>query len=577
MEREKTVRNFEKWLKDHLLQTEKLSTPDIVKMELRAREGKLPLHEVLIQSGVFTAQEVLKMAHRVLQYDVVNLEETNIPEENFKIVPKRTMEKHVFVPVKMSKTDNVLTIATSNPSNLIALDEIKREAKMVVVPTFALHSQILHVIEGSSAFHDMSNIIEEMNGATPLTVEEIQDDSENLTEGKGDEPLVVRMVNSILSDAIQSKVSDIHIEPFEHHVRVRMRADGLLVEKIKNLDKKNHPAIISRLKVMGEMDIAETRRAQDGRFRMRAGNTVVDFRVSTMNTQYGEKIVLRLTIRDGQEQGIDSIGFGEEEKEIIKNVASKPYGLILVTGPTGSGKSTTLYGMINHVNQPSKNIVTIEDPIERQIPGVIQTPVNNKADINFSNGLKTILRQDPDIVMVGEIRDTETAETTIQAALTGHLVLSTLHTNDSAGAITRLRDMGVETFKIPSAVLAVIAQRLVRKNCTKCTVDAEASPEEIALMRTIAPTLDIPDRCTLKKGQGCKHCTNTGYKGREGIFEILIMDEEIKELTLRGENTTYIKNKAIEKGMKTMQFRGVEKVLDGLTTVEELRRVIFVE
>lgn len=575
MSQSKTVRNFDKWLKDYLLGQKKIELSDATRLEIKAKEEKVPFHEIIIREGYLKLEEVYQLASSVLAYDTFFFDDSGVNEEQLRLLSRKTMEKYTVIALNVDKEDRTITVAISNPSNLMALDEIRRETKLNPKPVFAIHSQIIEAMESNKS--DLSSLMEEMSNANVTIEEEKEEELTDMTIDKGDEPIVVRMVNSILSEAIQHRASDIHIEPMEHSVRVRMRLDGMLVNKINNLDRSMLAPLISKIKVLSSMDITETRRPQDGRFRIKTGNgQQVDFRVSTMLTQFGEKAVLRVTIRDGQQYGLNTIGFDEEEQKIIQKLASRPYGLILVTGPTGSGKSTTLYGMLGHLNQTSKNIVTIEDPIEREIHGVIQTPVNVKSEVTFSSGLKTILRQDPDIIMVGEIRDKETAETTIQAALTGHLVLSTLHTNDSAGSIPRLMDMGIDSYKIPSALLATIAQRLLRKNCDSCSIDYQPNTEELAMLRSLAPDLDIPDDLVLKKGKGCKKCNNTGYRGRQGVFEILIMDDDIKELTLNGASATVIKKTAIEKGMKTMEYRGAEKVLDGLTTIEELQRVIFI-
>jgi type II secretory ATPase GspE/PulE/Tfp pilus assembly ATPase PilB-like protein len=570
----KNVRNFDQWLKDFLVKENIINESVAKNFELKAKENKTPFHDVVIREGVLSVEEVYQKASSVLTYETIFIEESPLVGENEKIISKRLLEKHKILPISVDRKNKTIKIATANPSNLMALDEVRRETKLNPTPVFAIYSQIIEALEDNES--DLSTIMEEMTGTT-VSIEETEVETTDLITDKGDEPIVVRMVNTILSDAIQERASDIHIEPMEHHVRVRIRIDGILINKINNLDKKMLLPMISRLKVMSRMDISETRRPQDGRFRLTTGTgQQVDFRTSSMATQYGEKIVLRLTLKENQKFNLDTIGFNSEETEIMRNILSRPYGLILVTGPTGSGKTTTLYGMLGHLNTIEKNIVTIEDPVERELYGVNQTPVNHKAEVTFSTGLRTILRQDPDIVMVGEIRDRETAETTIQASLTGHLVLSTIHTNDSSGSITRLKDMGVDSYKIPSAVLAVLAQRLLRSNCSHCVESYSPTTEELALLRSFIPSKDIPDDILLKRGKGCKHCSQTGYKGRSGVFEILVIDEEIKEAIINNSTASDIRRLSIKKGMKTMEYRGAEQVISGQTTLEELRRVIFV-
>lgn len=572
----KNVRNFDQWLKDYLIHENVTDEGVNSNLAAKAKEEKAPFHHIVISEGLLTLNKVYELAAKVLSYDSIFIEENPLEGELEKVLSKRLMERHKIVPIAIDKAKRTLTIATWNPSNLIMLDEIRRETKLSPKPVFAVYTQILEVLKENES--DLTSIMEEMSESN-VSFEDVSKNEPEPEEevGKGDEPIVVRMVNSILSEAIAERASDIHIEPMEYHVRVRVRVDGILINKLTNLDKKLLPQMVSRLKVMSGMDISETRRPQDGRFRLKTNAGLqVDFRASSMATQYGEKIVLRLTPREEQKFNLDTIGFNEEELAIMRNALNRPYGLILVTGPTGSGKTTTLYGMLGHLNKVEKNIVTIEDPIEREVYGINQTPVNHKADVTFSSGLKTILRQDPDIVMVGEIRDTETAETTIQASLTGHLVLSTLHTNDSSGSITRLKDMGVDSYKIPSSILAVIAQRLIRSNCSNCTVDYSPNAEELAMLRSFSRDNEIPDDILLKRGKGCRQCSQTGYKGRLGIFEILVMDEDLKDAVIQNASASEIRKLCIRKGMKTMEDRGMEHVLNGTTTLEELQRVIFV-
>lgn len=572
----KNVRNFDHWLKGYLLHENLTDEGVNGNLEAKAKAEKVPFHHIVISEGLLTLTAVYELAKQVLSYETVFIEENPLEEELEKVFSKRLMNRHNIIPVAIDKEKKTVTVATWNPSNLIVLDEIRRETKLSPKPVFAVYTQILEVLKENES--DLHTIMEEMSQSA-VSFEDVSKNESAPEEevGKGDEPLVVRMVNSILSEAIAERASDIHIEPMEYHVRVRVRVDGILINKLTNLDRKLLPQMVSRLKVMSGMDISETRRPQDGRFRLKTNTgLLVDFRASSMATQHGEKIVLRLTPKQEQKFDLDTIGFNEEELAIMRNALNRPYGLILVTGPTGSGKTTTLYGMLGHLNKVEKNIVTIEDPVEREVYGINQTPVNQKAEVTFSTGLKTILRQDPDIVMVGEIRDKETAETTIQASLTGHLVLSTLHTNDSSGSITRLKDMGVDAYKIPSSILAVIAQRLIRSNCPNCTADYSPSAEEMAMLRSFSPDAELPDNLLLKRGKGCRQCSQTGYKGRMGIFEILIMDEDLKEAVVQNASSTEIRKLCIRKGMKTMEDRGMEHVLSGRTTLEELQRVIFV-
>lgn len=578
----KKQKNFDRWLKDYLKKKGLLEDENIRELEKISKKKNIPFHEVVYDKEVLDIPDLIKLARKVMAYDVIDLDETPANEDNIRAIPKDLIYKYHMIPLEIDRSSRTIVMAMCDPSNLMALDEVRKVTKLTPKPTFVVFAQIKDAIENNESLSDINKLLEEMKSMQVDVEEDNEYDDEdevlNPTNTNTNEPIVVRMLNSILSEAVASEASDIHVEPMENSIRIRMRIDGILVEKVKGLDKKFISQLNSRIKVISNMDISETRRPQDGRFRVNIDGKIVDFRVSTMNTQYGEKTVLRLSGQTQVSTTLESLGFDQREADIMRKLADKPYGMILVTGPTGSGKSTSLYGMLGYLNTPEHNIVTIEDPIERQIKGVIQTSVNRKADITFATGMKTILRQDPDIIMVGEIRDRETAEMGIQAALTGHLVLSTLHTNDSVGSITRLMDMGIERFKIPSSVLGTLAQRLMRKNCENCIEDYKPTPEEFALMKSIADRfgLEIEEDITLKKGVGCKRCSDTGYRGREGVFEILEMNEEIKNLTLEGASHSTIKDKAIEGGMKTMEYRALEKVLSGLTTAEEIKRVLFV-
>lgn len=567
-------RNIDTWLRNYLIEEHALPNHKIREIESDARERKVPFHDAVVEGGIMTEVELFKHAQAVLTYESMFLEDFVI-DRNDKTVSKRTLEKNNAVIISKDLEKKQIIVGMSNPSNLNALDEIRRESKMQVKGVFVINNQIRYAMNASDT--DLNELLDGVL-VNPYEIDNVNNnEKEEENALKEDDSVVTKLINSILQEAISDRASDVHIEPLERSVRVRFRIDGILIVKVENLDRSLAPQLISRIKVLANMDIAESRRPQDGSFRMRdqKGNHV-DFRASSMSTHYGEKIVLRITTRTTTKLGMNTIGFNQEERDMVLEVLQRPYGLILLTGPTGSGKTTSLYGMLGHLNTPERNIITIEDPIERDIEGVNQTSVNARADITFSSGLKTSLRQDPDIIMLGEIRDEETASTSIQAALTGHLVLSTLHTNDSTGAVTRLRDMGVDDYKIPSAVLCVIAQRLLRKNCEHCSEEYTPAIEEIHMIQQFAPELDLKEGFTCKRGKGCKHCNNTGFSGRMPVFEIFIMSEEIKEDILENKNSSEIRKKAIANGMKTMQRNGVEKIMEGLTTVEELRRVIFV-
>ena len=404
---------------------------------------------------------------------------------------------------------------------------------------------------------------------SPVDNQEKKGSAEELKEGGG-EVSVVRIVNLIILQAIKERVSDIHIEPFEKEIKLRYRIDGVLYDSPPP-PKKMQAAIVSRIKIMSDLDIAERRLPQDGRFRVRAQGREVDFRVSCLPTSFGEKIVLRVLDRSGLDSlDIEKLGFHEQGLEEFKKALASPYGIILLTGPTGSGKSTTLYSALRILNKPEVNIVTVEDPVEYQISGINQVAIKTEIGLTFAAGLRSILRQDPDVIMVGEIRDQETADIAIKSALTGHLVLSTLHTNDAAGAITRLDDMGIEPFLISSSTLLVAAQRLVRRICKKCKKELEVPDGVLAKAQMKYAQSERP---VLYHGEGCAECKNSGYSGRMALIETITIDDDIRNLIMKQEKARQIKLAAIEKGMKTLSIVGLSRVKEGLTTLEEVMRV----
>lgn len=381
----------------------------------------------------------------------------------------------------------------------------------------------------------------------------------------GSDTPVIQTLNSIFLKAVRASASDIHFEPFSDKVLVRFRLDGVLQE-ISTIPKSMYPQLVSRVKIISKLNVAEKRLPQDGRIKVRIGEKQLDMRVSTLPTVFGERIVIRLLDKSNKVLTLEELGFSKEDLELYKSIIYKPYGLILITGPTGSGKSTTLYASLLELKSPRKNIITIEDPVEYQIDGISQIQVNPKINLTFANGLRSILRQDPDIIMVGEIRDVETAEIAIHSSLTGHLVLSTLHTNDAPSAVARLVDMGVEPFLVASALEGVIAQRLVRRICENCKEEYTPKPWEIDEFKFLG--LNPPEK--LYRGKGCEVCLNTGYKGRIAIYEIMKVDEDLKTIISKTPETTVIKEKALEKGMKRLVIDGMQKAIQGITTLEEV-------
>ncbi|MBI3009044.1 MAG: type II secretion system ATPase GspE [Candidatus Omnitrophica bacterium] len=485
-------------------------------------------------------------------------------------IPMSFLKKYKLMPV--SKRDNILMIAVADPLNLYPVDDIRLLTGLEVEVAICEEEEIIkainryHHLEAESPASMIEDLTEEVLEETlAIREEEWLDDLLDIAN----KAPIIKLVNLILFQAVKDRASDIHIEPFEKTVRVRYRIDGILYDTLSP-PKKFHHAIVSRIKVMSHLNIAERRLPQDGRTSVKIGDKEFDIRISIVPTAFGERVVLRLLDKSSILLGLEELGLSKERLDKFNAAIGHTHGIILVTGPTGSGKTTTLYAALSRLNSPDKNIITVEDPVEYQLPGVGQIQVQPKIGLTFANGLRSILRQDPNIMMVGEIRDMETAEIAIHASLTGHLVFSTLHTNDSAGAITRLLDMGIEPYLASSSLIAIMAQRLVRTVCAGCK--ESYNPEEESL-REIG--ID-PSRVQIKElyqGKGCNLCLNTGYRGRTGIYEMLLMDQDIRNLVLNRADSNTIKKKAQEKGMITLREDGARKILDGITTIEEVLRV----
>ena len=450
---------------------------------------------------------------------------------------------------------------------MVAKEDIRLSTGYEVEPVLALEKEIESVINRNWELKELEQAYEAFKPAGTGGPER-----EELGDLTAEAPMV-RLVNNIIVRAVVEQASDIHIEPREHDVRVRFRVDGLLRE-IMVLSRSSHAGIVSRVKILAEMDIAERRLPQDGRFGMRVGEANIDLRVSSMATLFGEKLVLRLLNKNMLVIDLDQQGFSEDNLNLFTNLIKCPYGMVLLTGPTGSGKTTTLYAALNKVNSPELNLITIEDPVEYVLDGVNQTQINPKAGLTFALGLRSIVRQDPDVIMVGEIRDRETAAIAVRAANTGHLVLSTMHTNDTAGAVARLVDMGVEPFQVTSTLLGVVAQRLVRRICTRCAVPYVLPPES---QTRLYLGLDPAEPLTLHSGEGCNYCGRTGYKGRLSIQEVMVMSRGLRELINRGASADAIRSLALSEGMVSLRADAVGKVRQGITTVSEIMRITYID
>lgn len=531
---------------------------------------------ILVELGVMTDDGIANFLSKELNIPRAKVSELNNIDITMKnIVPENMIRRELVLPV--TKKDNTLVVAMVDPLNVIAIDELSSRTGFFIKTVIATESEIKNAIEKHyGKLISMDDLVKKMGSKTDVEVvkEEviIEEDLSNLIK-RGTEPSIVDLVNYILVDAIRSRASDIHIEPGEKSLKLRNRIDGVLYT-VPSPPKRFQNSIVSRIKILSGMDIAEHRLPQDGRFKVRYEKRDIDFRVSVIPTTFGEKAVLRILDASNMCVDLEDLGFEPKALPLYKKYIKAPHGIILVTGPTGCGKSTTLYSTLRTINSEDKNILTIEDPIEYLLPGINQVQVKPEIGLDFIDGLRSFLRQDPDIIMVGEIRDREAAEVAINAALTGHLVFSTLHTNDAAGAATRLLNMGIEPFLISSTVLLIIAQRLVRKICPACKESYSASTQTL---RSVGIKIEGQKEFPLYRGRGCDKCNNIGYKGRTGVYEAMIMNDEIRQLILMREPSQTIKECAEKMGMITLKDSALRKVIRGTITLEEMLRLSFEE
>lgn len=533
----------------------------------RASGGKLG--ENLVRVGaILDEEEMASFIARQMNLGIITLSEIEIDEETVRLVPKDLAQKYLLIPV--SRTNRVLTVATADPRNVQALDAIKFITGCTVKPVVAPEGQIRACLERYYSA-DMQREMNDILGAASEEMEVVKEseaESEAATMATIDDAPLVKLVNKILLDAIRQGASDIHIEVYEKVMRVRYRVDGTLRE-VSTLPFKLRQAIISRLKIMSNLDISERRLPQDGRIKLKTPNgKTVDLRVSCLPCIFGEKVVMRILDQSNLQLDLGKLGLHEKGRQDLQDALEAPYGMILVTGPTGSGKSTTLYSALSTINSPDVNIMTAEDPVEYNLPGINQVQVHSEIGLTFAAALRSFLRQDPDIIMVGEMRDLETAEIGVKAALTGHLVLSTLHTNDAPSTINRLVDMGIEPFLVASSVRLIVAQRLVRRICPNCKVEETEKP--LILQRLLH--LDDSQFAALKtwKGQGCDLCNGTGYKGRQGIYEIMPITNSLKQLIIDRASTTEIGEQAVSEGVLTLRAAAMRLLEEGITTATEV-------
>lgn len=553
-------------LGDLLVKADKITRTQLMEiLELQKKKRK-KIGELIVEEGILSEEEIMEVLKEQLDIDMVYLSTIDVDIRTINMVSETLCRKYDLFPFYTE--DGIIKIAVSDPLNIFAIDDVEITTGLRVIPYLATKEDVRNATDRYYSGKNVESAIDEIQKLSVSMAPRLEnlkrmDDVKNAP--------TVKLVDSLLQSAVEQRASDIHIEPYENYVRVRFRVDGVLKE-ISTFNIGVLAGIITRIKILADLDIAEKRIPQDGRIVTSINNKNIDMRVSILPLVTGEKVVIRILDRTNYNVEKDNLGMMPEDMNRMEKIIAAPFGIILVTGPTGSGKSTTLYTILNELNNSEKNIITVEDPVEYSMDGINQVSVNTKSGLTFANGLRAILRQDPDIVMIGEIRDSETAEIGVRAAITGHLVLSTLHTNDAASSVIRLVDMGIEPYLVATALKGVVAQRLVRKVCPNCKKRFEADPAERKLLGV---TGDEP--VYHYRGVGCASCNHTGYSGRTGVYEIMEIDRELKDLILDTDNSDVIKDLAVKKGMKTLRDSARELVLQGVTSIEEMVKIIFAD
>jgi type IV pilus assembly protein PilB len=569
------VKTFGERIADALVEDGLLTARQVEDLLEQQKKEGTRLLKLILEKAYVTEQDMAVSMGRVLNTPPVNLPRLAVPPEVADLVPREMAHNHKVVPV--SRLENKLFLAMADPLNVLAIDDVRRITHLEIAPLIASEKAIVDKLNAIDAAKSgsMEDII--LDAKKKADVEQDADNLEisrepveevNLDQlaASSEEAPVIKLANLILVQAVKDRASDVHIEPFEKSLRLRYRVDGVLIDAMAP-PKQMQLALASRFKIMSSLDIAERRLPQDGRIRIRVSGKDYDLRVSIMPTVHGEKIVLRLLDKSNLSASVDKLGLDPDTFQQFKAAIDAPHGLILVTGPTGSGKTTTLYSALNELNNPVYNIITVEDPVEFQVPGINQVPVKKEIGLTFANALRSILRQDPDIIMIGEIRDTETAEIAVEAALTGHQVLSTMHCNDAPGAIARLDDMGIAPFLISSSVILACAQRLMRRICSHCK-ERVTYPLKMYQDLNIDPS--IFDGVTLYRGRGCDRCKNSGYAGRLAIIEAMTITDELRKLVIARANTRELAKTAIGQGMRTLRMVALDRVREGVSTLEQV-------
>jgi type IV pilus assembly protein PilB len=538
------------------------------------RMESVAVEEALVKLGYADADDIMKAKAEQHGLPFVELKEIEIPASVIELVPESLARENIVMP--LSQQSGVIRVIMHDPLDFETIDKLRFVLNREIEVSLAPKESIVEAINKyyGSATSETESVDSMLQEFTDTAIDFSEDggvggkSSVTNTLEEGDAP-VIKLVHLIIQEAVTMRASDIHIEPFAERVRIRYRIDGVLMER-DNAPRRLLGAIISRIKIMGFIDIAEKRRPQDGRIKILVAGKDIDMRVSIIPTSHGQSVVMRILDRENIKVGLQDLGFGDEDFARFKTLIKRPNGILLVTGPTGSGKTTTLYAALNELNRPDTKIITAEDPVEYYLPGVNQCEVKAKIGMTFARIIRAMLRQNPNILLVGEIRDLETAETAIQASLTGHLVFSTLHTNDAPSAITRLVDIGIQPFLVASSVLAIMAQRLVRKVCPKCKVRYEP-PEHLLAGLGLRP--EIAKKANFMRGKGCNHCNKKGYRGRQGIYELMTMTPQVREMAFKGESTLNVRKMARKQGMRTLFEDGIIKAIRGITTIEEVLRI----
>ena len=552
-----------------LLRRSLVSSDQVTEANQYSRSNDVTLGEALISLNYATSSDVCRAMAEYHNLDFVNLDEIKIPEDIIELVPETIARENATLPLSLE--GDALKVLLTDPLDVETIEKLRFILNRQIQIALAPRENILEAINryyGQIDGESADSMLQEFTD-TAIDFTETEDSSDAVGDDDDSTGPIVRLVHLMISEAVQLRASDIHIEPFEDRIRIRYRIDGRLIER-DSPPRRLLGAILSRIKILGKMDIAERRRPQDGRIKITAGGKTLDLRVSVLPTNHGQSVVMRLLDPDNIKIGVRQLGLGEKDFRTFTELIKRPNGIVLVTGPTGSGKTTTLYAALNAMNRPDRKIITAEEPVEYYLPGINQTEVRHDIGLDFARIIKSMLRQAPNIILVGEMRDHETASMGIQASLTGHLVFSTLHTNDAPSAISRLTDIGVPGYLVASSVIAVLAQRLVRVICDRCNQPLKYPPE---VMQQAGITDEMLAGATLMKGEGCNHCNRSGYRGRIAVYEIMRLTPSIRELIFQNASTAKIRSLAIEQGMTTLYQDGLLKVLEGITTLEEVYRI----